>query len=422
MKITIKNALTLTPQGAGEHTVYIDGDAIAVLDAPPADFKADRVIDGAGKLLTPGLINAHTHVYMTAMRNRADDLPLMSWLNDRVWPMEDSLTEEDGYWGTLLGIMELLLGGATAFLDMDIFSEATARALADSAFRGGVSKGLTDISGWDGGLERLEIAQREIEKYKHLPNVEFFLAPHAPYTCSEKYLTLIAERANDLGVGIHTHLSESLDEQETALKQYGLTPAQLYDRCGLLTEKTVCAHCVFLSDEDIALLAARGVSVAHNPASNMKLANGFAPVSKMLDAGINVALGTDGCCSNNNQNMLREMTLAALIGKGTAQDATVLPAAKVFNMATKNGARALGATGLTGEITVGSKADLALFPLDFPGFFPLGDPLSALCYAGAGLRAETVLVGGKILLDKGEFTTIDADKVFYNVRKTNEKF
>ena len=415
MKIAIKNALTILPDKTKKCNIYIDGDSICAIGTPPVGFVPDRVIDGENHLLTPGLVNSHTHIYMTALRNRADDLNFMTWLFDTVMPMENKLSEEDGYWSVQLGCMEMLLSGVTSILDMDIFADATASALADCGMRGVVCRGMQDAGGWDAGLERIEIFKREKEKYADIETLDFFLAPHAPYTCSEKYLRHISEVAAEQKTGIHTHISESQDEQDKCLAQNGLTPAGYYDRCGILTKKTTCAHGVYLSDSDLSLLAKRGTSVAHNPASNMKLGNGFAPVVSMLNHGVNVAIGTDGCCSNNNQNMLREMQLAALIHKGTEKEATAVPAATVFDMATKNGARALGLGGVVGEIKVGMKADLAMFSLDYPGFLPLGEPKAALCYASAGLRADTVLINGKILLDEGRFTTIDTQKVRWHV-------
>lgn len=421
MRIEIRNPLAILPEETKNSSVYIDGDSICAIGTAPEGFVPERVIDGEGKLLSPGFVNAHTHIYMSSMRNRADDLNFMTWLFDKVMPMENLLSDEDGYWGVQLGCMEMLLSGATSLLDMDIFENATARALADAGFRGVVCRGLQDAGGWEAGLQRIEIFKREREEFKNIPTLDFMLAPHAPYTCSEKYLRHIAETARELGVGIHTHLSESQDEQDKAIAQYGVSPAELYERNGILTDKTVCAHCVYLSDRDIGILSGHNTSVAHNPASNMKLGNGFAPVAKMLEQGVNVALGTDGCCSNNNQNMLREMQLAALIHKGTAKEATAVPAAGVFDMATKNGAAVIGLGGIVGEIRVGMKADLSLFDLSYPGFSPLGEVKAALCYSSAGLRADTVLVNGKVLLDKGEFTTIDTDKVYWHMNAISEK-
>ncbi len=423
MKIAIENALAILPDDVCETaTVYIDGDSICAVGQKPEGFAAEKTIDGRDKLLSPGFINAHTHVYMTGMRNRADDLGFMAWLFENVMPMEETLTDEDAYWSIQLGVMEMLLSGTTCLNDMHIFPLTTAKALADCGFRAVVSRGLVgDEENWQGGLDRLKVAEEEISEYKNIPTLDFMLAPHAPYTCDEAFLRLVAERASELGVGIHTHLSESQDEQNKAFAKYGCSPAELYDRCGILTEKTVCAHCVYLSDSDIALLAKRGASVAHNPASNMKLGNGFAPLQRMLDGGVNVAIGTDGCCSNNNQSMLREMQLAVLIHKGTEKDATAIPAKDVFKMATIGGARALGLGGKTGEIRVGMKADLSLFPLTDPGFFPLVEPKAALCYSSSGLRAETVLVNGKVLLENGEFLTIDTEKVRYYVERLTKR-
>lgn len=422
MKTVIKNALTILPEGYKTTDVYIDGDSICAIGNEPQNFAADHVIDAADKLLVPGFVNAHTHIYMTSMRNRADDLNFMTWLFDTVVPMENMLTPEDAYWGIQLGCMEMLESGVTSILDMHMFPMATAKALADAGMRAVVSRGLQGgRDSKEAGEERIAQAVAEMEAYRSVPTLGFMLAPHAPYTCDDYYLTRVAEKATELGVGINTHLSESMDEQKTIKERYGITPAELYDKCGILRDNTVCAHCVYLSESDMDLLAERGSSVAHNPASNMKLGNGFAPVPLMLEHGVNVCLGTDGCCSNNNQSMLREMGIAALIHKGTSREATTVTAAQVFDMATVNGAKALGLGDKTGEIAVGKRADLSLFDLNSSGFFPLGDPKSALCYANAGLKAETVLVNGEILLDKGEFKTIDAERVRYEIKQLQQR-
>lgn len=422
MKIIIKNALAILPQSYEISDIYIDGDSICAIGQAPQGFIADRVIDGTDKLLVPGFVNAHTHIYMTSMRNRADDLNFMAWLFDNVVPMENTLTPEDAYWGIQLGCMEMLESGVTSMLDMHMFPMVTAKALADSGMRAVISRGLQGSrDSKEAGENRFAQAVVEMEAFRDVPTLSFMLAPHAPYTCDDYYLNRVAEKATELGVGINTHLSESLDEQKTIKERYDMTPAELYDRCGILRENTVCAHCVYLSESDMELLAKRGSSVAHNPASNMKLGNGFAPVAQMIEHGINVCIGTDGCCSNNNQSMLREMGLAALIHKGTSKEATTVTAAQVFEMATKNGAKALGLADVTGEIAVGKRADLSLFDLNSSGFFPLGDPKAALSYANAGLKAETVLVNGEILLEKGEFKTIDAERVRYEIKELQKR-
>ena len=413
MNILIKNALVLLPEDCEKICdIYIADDKIAAIDAAPAGFTAEKTIDGSGRLLTAGFVNAHTHIYMTALRNRADDLNFMTWLFDNVTKMEAKLTDDDAYWSTQLGVMEMLQGGITAALDMHMFPHVVPKALSDAGFRAVVTRGLTGgRDDKEGGAKRIEQALSEAKEFQADPLITFMLAPHAPYTCDEDYLKEIADLAKKQGMGIHTHLAESLDEEKTISERYGCRPAEYFDRCGILTENTTLAHCVYLSDSDVSLLSKRGCSVAHNPSSNMKLGNGFAPVPKMLSKGINVALGTDGCCSNNNQSILKEMQVAALIHKGVAKEATTLPAKTVFDMATKNGAKALGLAGKTGEIKAGMAADLSLLNLDTPELFPLGSPRAALSYASAGLKAETVLINGKIVLEKGEFKTIDTEKL-----------
>ena len=413
MNILIKNALAVLPEGyAQDSTICISNGIIVSINSIPADFSADKVIDASDKLLVPGFVNSHTHVHMTALRNRADDLNFMTWLFDKVIPMEDKLTSDDAYWSIQLACMEMLESGVTCFLDMHMFPDTVVKATLDAGLRAVISRGFQGGRDDDGGgKRRIREAVADIEKYKGLDTIDFMLAPHAPYTCDGEYLDEIAALADETGLGINTHLSESQDEQDTIMKRYGMSPAEYYDKHRILRSNTVCAHCVYLSESDMELLAKRGTSVAHNAASNMKLGNGFANVPAMLEHGINVCLGTDSAASNNNQSILREMQLAALVHKGTHREAMTLPATKVFDMATINGAKALGIADKVGEIAVGKCADLSLFDLNTSGFFPLGDPKAALCYSSAGLKADTVIVNGRVLLEKGEFKTIDAQRV-----------
>ena len=246
------------------------------------------------------------------------------------------------------------------------------------------------------------------------------LAPHAPYTCDDGYQKQVAAEAARLGVRIHTHVSESQSEMDTVREKYGCTPPELFDKTGLLSDKTVAAHCVYLTDSDIALMAGRGVSVATNPVSNLKLANGVAPIPKMLKAGINVCLGTDGAASNNTLNMMRELGLLSILHKGITGDPQAVNARTAFDIATKNGAMALGLDNV-GEIKPGMKADLAILDLDRPNIQPLNDPLAALAYSANGSEVETVMVGGKILMENRQYTTIDRDKVLYEVNQICER-
>ena len=421
MNILIRDILAILPDGAKVSTVYIKDGVIASIDAAPAGFAAEKTIFGSGKLLMPGLVNAHTHVYMTLFRNCADDLTFNDWLFGRILPLEDKLTPEDCYWATLLGIMEMVSTGATAFSTMDFFLDATAEAAKASGIRAVLSRGL--VGGRDnveGGQKRLREAFDALEKWNGIEKLTFMLAPHAPYTCDDSYQTEVAREAERLGLRVHTHISESKSEVETIAARYGCTPPELMDRCGLLTELTVAAHCVHVTDSDIGLLARRGVSVVTNPASNLKLANGVAPVVKMLKAGVNVALGTDGASSNNALNMFRELGLLSLLHKGVSGDPQAVTAGEAFEIATKNGAKALG-LGDTGEIRAGFKADIAIVDLDRPNLQPLGDPVAALCYSANGSEVETVLAGGELLMENGRFTTIDSEKVHFEVNRICER-
>lgn len=421
MKILIRDILAILPEASRVCSVYIEGGVIKSVDAAPPGFVPDKTIMGSGKMLIPGLINAHTHPYMTIFRNCADDLKFNDWLFGRILPLEDKLTPEDCYWGSLLGIMEMLSTGTTTFNDMYPFTDAAARAANDSGMRAVLSRGLVgDRDNVAGGALRLREAFTEMEKWSGIENLTFMLAPHAPYTCDDIYQKEVAAEAKRLGVRIHIHVSESLSEMETIRKKYGCTPPELLDSTGLLTDKTIAAHCVHLTDSDIALLAKRGVHVATNPVSNLKLANGVAPIPKLLRAGVNVAIGTDSAASNNALNVFRELGLLTILHKGVTGEEQAVTAREGFDCATKNGAKALGLDNL-GEIKPGMKADLAILDLDRPNLQPLGDPIAALAYSANGTEVETVMIGGRIVMENRIFTTIDREKIIYEVNKVCER-
>jgi 5-methylthioadenosine/S-adenosylhomocysteine deaminase len=416
MKILIENILAVLPGGPKVRSIYISDGKIESVDTRPADFVPDKTINGSGRLLIPGLINAHTHAYMTVFRNYADDLPFNDWLFDKIMPLEDSLTPDDCYWGTLLGIMEMLRSGTTAFADMYIHTNCAPRAVSDSGIRAVLSRGLSGGEGDPAGARRLRDALDEIEAWSGHDNITFMLAPHAPYTCDPGYQREIAREAARLGLRVNIHVSESLAEIETIRERYGCSPVELIDRNGLLTDKTLAAHCVQLDDRDISLFAERGASIVTNPISNLKLANGVAPVLKMLGAGINVALGTDSAASNNSLNLFRDLNYLTLLHKGINHDAEAVSARTGLEIATVNGARALGLSG-TGKIEAGMAADLAVIDLDRPNMQPVNDPVAAIAYSAFGSEVETVIVGGRVLMEKCEFLTIDGEKVIDEVNK-----
>ena len=418
MNILIKDILAVMPGGAGKCSVYISGGHIASVGDAPEGFKADKTISGAGKMLIPGFVNAHTHAAMTIFRNCADDLLFNDWLFGKIMPMEDKLTGEDSYWGTMLAILEMLRTGTTTFIDMYYFTDYCARAIEESGIRAVYSRGMSGNAGSD--EKKIRDTLEEIERWKGRDTLSFMLAPHAPYTCDEGFQREVAAEAKRLRLPINTHLSESLAEIETIKEKYGCTPVELFDKTGLLTETTVAAHCVQVTGADIKILSERGVSVATNPVSNLKLANGVAPVPEMLKAGINVALGTDGAASNNSLNMFHELSMLTLIHKGISHDAQMISASEGFAMATKNGALAIG-RGDLGEIRPGSAADLVILGLDHPNMQPVNDPIAALAYSANGSEVETVIVNGRVLMENKEFLTIDEKRVFHEVSKICER-
>ena len=421
MSILFDNVLGLfeTPEGGftlRDASVYIAGGEIVGIDRAPAGFVVDRRIDGCGeKLLIPGLINSHTHIPMTILRNAADDLKFHDWLFGRILPLEDKLIPEDAYWGTQLGLMEMLRTGTTCFLDMYFHIDHIAQAICDAGGRAVLSRGLM---GGERGEALLAEAVDETARWRGRENLSLMLAPHAPYTCDPGYQREVAQTARQLDVGIHTHISESEREVEEIVAKYGKRPPALLEETGLLTARTVAAHCVHLDEADIEILARKGVHVAHNPVSNLKLANGVAPVPKLLAAGVNVTLGTDGAASNNTLNLFRDLGLATLLHKGVSGDPQAVPAGEGLKMALANGARALGLGDRVGRLAEGYAADLALIDLKHPNLQPVNDPLTALAYSASGHEVELTMVGGRILYENGAYPTIDAARVIHEVERT----
>lgn len=421
MSILIKDILAVLPdKSAKKVSVLIEGERISnVFESPDNTVQADEILPGEGKLLLPGFINAHTHAYMSPFRNWADDLDFNTWLFERIMPAENKMISEDAYWGALLSSMEMIKSGVTCFLDMHMHPQSSVKAALDIGMRAVISRGLSGgADDPDGGERRLREALDEYTACRDNPTLGFMLAPHAPYSCDEGYLREISAVAKEHGLGIHTHLSESRGEVANCIEKYGVSPIGLFDRCELLSNRTVSAHCVHLSDDDIALLADRGVRVAVNTGSNLKLGNGIAPVPKLQAAGVNLCLGTDGASSNNSLSILRELQLITLIHKGTLENPLAVSAHEAFDMATVNGAKALGLGGKAGEIAAGCLADLAMFDLSEPALNPLGDPVAAMCYSSSGICAETVIINGKIVMKNSSFTGIDEERVRFEVEKT----
>ena len=427
MRTLIKNGLVLLRDESGWKTekkdIVIRDNRIEAVTASPS-VEGCKVIDTAGKLVMPGLINTHTHAYMTIHRNYADDLAFFEWL-DKVQKVEDDMTEGDIYWTTLLGIIEMIRSGTTCFVDMTIKSaremngpgSAAAGAVKESGIRAVISRGLAGVSDSDESIMKYGQAVREMEMFGDESRLSFIHGPHAPYSCMADYLQKLTRSCKDRGIGQTIHLSESQTEMDGIAKEHGTTPIQYVDSLGEFDVPCIAAHCVYATDEDIQIMGKKNVSVALCPKSNMKLGNGFAPAKKMLDAGINVCLGTDGCGSNNSLNMFSEMNAAGMVYKGASRQAQCIDAADVLKMATLNGAKAIGREGELGIIKEGAIADLILISLNEPQFIPANSIISGLVYSSTGSEVDTVLVDGKVLMENKTLMTIDEHKVYNEIRK-----
>ncbi len=420
MGIVIKDVLAVLPQGAEdviqETSLYIEGDRIAAIGDEPAGFSEDKVIDGKDKLVIPGLINCHTHSYMSFMRNVADDLSFMDWLFGTIDPIEQQMTDEDTYWGANLAIIEMMKSGTTCFNDMQMNIHQTTRAVKESGMRAVICRGLVGSGNDEAGQSRLRQAYEERDAAKDCDRLTFKLGPHAPYTCDDEFLKIVAAEAKKENMGIHVHLSESESEISQIQEKYGCTPIALAEKCGIFDVSAIAAHCVQVTDEDIAILKRKNVSVVTNPASNMKLGNGFAPIAKMLDAGINVCLGTDGAASNNCLNMFHELSLLTLIHKGTGKTPQCVSAKEGFRIATINGAKALGLEKEIGSIEVGKKADLAILDLNTPSLTPRNNLLAGLSYSANGSEVETVIINGRITMENRRILTVDEKLVYGKIQ------
>lgn len=401
--------------------IYIEDSQIKSIGEKPGGFHEDKVIDGTDRLVIPGLVNGHTHSYMSFMRNTADDLSFMDWLFGTIDPLEQQMSNEDAYWGANLAILEMMKSGTTCFNDMQMNIHQTTRAVKESGMRAVICRGLVGNGKDEAGQSRLKEAYEERDAFLDCDRLSFFLGPHAPYTCDEEYLIIVAEEAKKENMGIHIHLAESLSEMEGCNKSYQCTPIELANRCGLFDVPAIAAHCVNVNDTDLAILKEKGVSVVTNPASNMKLGNGFAPVPKMLEKGINVCIGTDGAASNNSLNIFREMNLLTLIHKGVSKVAQCISAKEAIQIATINGAKALCLDDKIGSIEVGKKADLAIINLKTPSFMPKNNLIAGLSYSANGSEVETVIIDGKITMEQRQVLTMDEERIYFEMDKILEK-
>lgn len=411
----------------GPDDFYADGE-IAIEDgrivsvgergSAPADFVPEQTLDYPMDVFLPGLINTHTHAAMTYLRGYADDLPLMQWLESKVWPFESKMTGEDIYWGTALALCEMIRSGTTTMLDMYMEMDRVAEAVLQAGTRGVLSRGLI------GAAPNFEDALKEnIELFRYHGagdgRITVMFGPHAPYTCSADSLRRVKEEADRLGAGIHIHVAETLDEIKTIREQTGKTPVQWLEEVGLFGGHVVAAHCVHLTDEDIEILKQRNVQVAHNPESNMKLNSGTARIPDLLKRGVNVGLGTDGASSNNNLDLFGEMRSAALQQK-LMVNSMALPAYTVLEMATVRGAEALGLDKL-GKLVPGYKADIISVDLDQPHFYPRYAVPAHLVYSAHAGDVRNVMVDGKLIMKERQLLTLDEKQICREAEQRSKK-
>lgn len=400
-----------------EADVVINDNLISYV-GPKKEWQKEfsRVLDGHGKLLAPGFVNAHGHAAMTLLRSYADDVPLMYWLEKRIWPVEARLKREDVYWGTMLAILEMVKSGTTTFTDMYFFMDQVAEAVEETGIRAVLARGLVGIGHM--AEKGLQESEQFITNWHGSAGgrITTMLGPHAPFTCPPDYLKKVLELQEKLSVPIQTHLAETMDEVNGIRKEYGLSPAAFYHKAGLFEKPVIAAHCVHLSDEDLDMLRECNVHVAHNPGSNMKLGSGIAPVPDMLSRGIVVGLGTDGAASNNNLDMMEEMRLAALLHKGSRMDPTAITAWDALAMATREGAKALFLQDV-GTLQSGMKADLIMIDLNRPHLTPQHDLVAHLVYAAQPSDIILVVVDGKVLMENDKLATLDEEKILYQAQQ-----
>jgi 5-methylthioadenosine/S-adenosylhomocysteine deaminase len=410
-----------------DHAIAVGGGRItAILPSTEAErqIEAEHEVVCDSHLVMPGLINAHTHSPMTLFRGLADDLPLMTWLNEHIWPAEGRWVHEEFVAdGSRLALAEMLRGGITCFNDMYFFPDVTARVAAQVGMRAVVGLIVIDFpSAWADSVDAY--FAKGIALHDHLrghPLVRTAFAAHSPYAVSDDPLTRVRKLADELDLPIHIHVHETADEVRQGLTQHGCRPLARLDRLGLVSPSLAAVHMTQLAADEIDRIAEAGASVVHCPESNLKLASGFCPVARLREAGVNVALGTDGAASNNDLDMLGEMRTAALLAKGVAGDPRALPAAEALRMATLNGARALGLDGEVGSLVPGKAADIVAVDLGRPEATPVYHPVSQLVYAATRDQVTDVWVAGSHLLRDGRLTSIDLGEVVLNARRWGER-
>lgn len=422
MKYLFRNADIITLDG--NHTVYpnaslvVNGQRIAYVGNQPPELSFDRVVDCTGKIIMPGLVNAHTHTPMALLRGMCDDCSLEDWLNRVIWPVESAMTQDEIACGTLLAAAEMLAYGTVSFSDMYRCSDTVAETVASTKMKANICESITNTE--DNGVEQLsqvKESMRMMNRWNGWGNglIRSDTSIQSIFQTTPALWELIAAMAKEKGVGIHIHLSETRGEQENCKQKYGKTPARLLFDAGVLENRVVAVHGTYLEEEDIEILAQCGTHLVHDPASNLKTCCATARLKPFLDQGISVALGTDGVCSNNSGDLFETMKQTVLLQKAFEGDPTWMTAEQALRLAVTGGWASQGRTDESGVIEAGKDADLIVLDAEHPGLLPNYHPVATVVYSAHGSHVETVMVRGEILYHKGEYTAIDMEKLRYEI-------
>jgi 5-methylthioadenosine/S-adenosylhomocysteine deaminase len=414
--------LTLTERGvidAGD--VEIDGSRISYVGkTKKQDSEFEKVINASGFFVMPGLVNTHTHLAMVLMRGIADDVPLQKWLNNAIFPIESKLGKDDIYFGSLLALIESIKSGVTTVADFYFHMDAVAKSVKETGARANLGFGLA--SKFDMDTVKLKIAEKFVNQYNNTENGRILasFAPHAPYTCTIKFLKAISKRAKEMGVLVHTHLHETEKEIVDFKKLHGKTPIQKLYEEGFFNAKVNAAHCVYMEEDDYKILKENNAGVALNPQSNLKLGSGIPDIPAMLKYNLSMGIGTDGASSNNNLALIEDMRLVSFLAKGSSRNPELLNAEKVLKMATVNGARNIGFKKL-GLIKEGFLADIILIDKNSANLLPNTNPYSLVAYSMYPGDVDTVIINGKIVMQNKKLLTIDEGAVKKEIVKFSKK-
>lgn len=426
--IIIKNATILTMDSQNKvfknGFICIKGDMITHVGVDKDEsFNSSKIIDAKGGIVLPGLINSHTHAAMNLFRGLADDLPLMEWLNNYIFPVESKMDADFVHSGTLLACAEMIMSGTTTFCDMYLFEEEVARAAKEAGVRCLIGEVLYDFPSPNYGIieKGFEYAESLINRWKDDPIISIAVEPHSLYTCSPDLLIRANKLAHDYNVPLVIHMAETISELKEIKERYKKRPFEHLDSLGILGPHLIAVHCVHIDDAEIKRMVDYGVKAVNNPESNMKLASGVSPVSKMLDSGITVGLGTDGCASNNNLDLFTEMDMAAKVHKVQTMDPTVLDALTVLRMATIEGAKVLGLGDITGSLEKGKKADVIIIDTNKPHLTPIYNPYSHIVYAARGNDVSHSIINGRLVMEDRKTLTIDLNKVMESALQQSKK-